>query len=95
MKLEWTDNHGQIGACWFVYAMFCVDLDRPLYIGMTQEPIKRLSVHRDKKVWWCAVDRIVLTTYETEAEARAGERDYIRRANPIHNIERYEIEASA
>ncbi|BCI54979.1 hypothetical protein NIIDNTM18_42570 [Mycolicibacterium litorale] len=73
---------------WYVYTMFGVS--RPaLYIGMTGHLYRRLAQHARSKPWWTEVDHIIVGLAESREAAHEWERRYIRRANPVYNLERY------
>lgn len=65
----------------------CLDADgRLLYVGMTEQPRRRLRVHELTKSWWPKVGLITLEEYRTREEAAAAEREAILGEAPAFNI---------
>lgn len=56
-----------------------------LYVGVTNDPVRRWDQHADAKEWWPQVARKTIEWFEGRAEALAAERTAIRSENPIHN----------
>lgn len=68
----------------------------PLYIGRTNNPMRRIEEHRRSKPWITEAERIDLEWFSADAIAEA-EREAIRREQPIYNIQhnRLRIEVTA
>lgn len=60
--------------------------DQLLYVGITNDPPRRFSKHRDDKAWWTGVARIDLEMHQTRHELAAAERAAIESERPLHNI---------
>lgn len=57
-----------------------------LYVGITNDPPRRFSKHRDEKDWWLSVARIEMEQYSSRDELAAAERTAIANEQPLHNI---------
>lgn len=57
-----------------------------LYVGITCKLGRRFSQHRHEKPWWSQVAGVMLSYYDSQAEAEEAETAAIRSENPLHNI---------
>jgi predicted GIY-YIG superfamily endonuclease len=57
-----------------------------LYVGMTNNPSKRLRRHRSEKWWWVEIANIQLQHFSNRYDLRAAELEAIRSEKPIYNI---------
>ena len=70
---------------YYVYRAYSRDGEL-LYIGQTNEPITRFSLHEDRTHWWPSVHHVeVSRPLQTRQEAKAAEAAEIRRHNPPRN----------
>lgn len=60
--------------------------DELLYVGITNNPARRFSKHRDEKEWWLGVTRIEIQHFESREALAVAEREAIKTEKPIHNI---------
>jgi predicted GIY-YIG superfamily endonuclease len=67
-----------------VYRLYACD-GTLLYVGITNDPMRRWKQHADTKDWWPEVDHLVLVPFETADTARYMERWIIRSERPIYN----------
>ena len=68
----------------------CFDADgRLLYVGATSGFDARQKVHAKDSAWFPHVARWDRTIFKDRASMLFGEREAIRRENPIHNGKRY------
>ena len=67
-----------------LYRIFNADGDL-LYIGISFDALTRLAQHRGKS-WFPEHPKVVVQTFDTEAEAKAAERTAIKTEHPKHNI---------
>lgn len=56
-----------------------------LYIGITNNPLRRFSQHRKDKEWWADVANISQQSFESEDALKAAEKKAIQRENPRYN----------
>lgn len=59
---------------------------RPLYVGSTDDLLRRLREHRSRKDWWVEVTRAWVDTYTDPDRAVAAEYKAIKRYRPVHNV---------
>lgn len=78
-KLANIDGH------WFTYLIFSDRSRTPLYIGRTGNIYRRLCQHT-RKTWWPLVDKIIVDSHESAAEAAADEEHRITYYRPMFNI---------
>lgn len=57
-----------------------------LYVGITNNPPRRFSKHRDEKSWWRNVARIEMEQFESREQLAAAERRAISDEAPAHNV---------
>lgn len=57
-----------------------------LYIGITNNPDRRMEQHASTKPWWDEVRYGHLEVYRTRAQALAAERTAIRQERPLYNL---------
>jgi len=67
-----------------VYRFFDSD-GRLLYVGMSNQPIRRWYSHTERP-WWRCASMYEITWYDTGEDAAAAEMLAIRSENPLHNI---------
>ena len=73
------------------YVYRCYDMDGVLlYIGCTNQPVYRLSGHRNGP-WGDQIDRIRFTVFPNRRKALDVERAAIWNENPIHNVRRLRL----
>jgi hypothetical protein len=94
----WTGGVDQIEttAARFAFAPYTGDLNglyrlyacdgSLLYIGITNDPLRRWRQHASDKEWWYEVDVITLTPFGTLDTARLVERQAIRGERPCYNV---------
>lgn len=58
-----------------------------LYVGVTNDPLRRWKQHAATKDWWPEVDLIVLVPFGSAATARHVERQAIRDERPTYNVQ--------
>ncbi len=68
-----------------LYRFFAHD-DTLLYVGITNNPARRFSKHKDEKEWWLDVARIDLEQFASREELLDAERQAIQDERPLHNI---------
>lgn len=73
------------GALTGVYRFFACD-GSLLYVGVTNNPIRRWTQHSTTKDWWVEVDHIVLVPFGDVRDARIMERRIIRDESPTYNV---------
>lgn len=73
---------------WFVYTMHESQrrISVPLYVGMTGDLYRRLSIHRRDRVWWPLVGDIVLERFASKQDAAEAEELRIHKLRPLFNI---------
>lgn len=73
------------------------DLGRLLYVGISTDPLRRLSQHRDGKEWWPRVRRVEVQHLDTDDRviAECIEREAIRVEKPIYNLAGSPVRESA
>lgn len=59
--------------------------DELLYVGITNNPARRFSKHKDEKAWWLDVSRIELEQHDSRDELLAAERQAVMDERPLHN----------
>lgn len=67
---------------------FYGDTGQLLYVGITQDPGKRLAQHTATKNWWTSVRGISIDWYSSRADAAAAERRAITVERPLMNVQR-------
>jgi hypothetical protein len=67
-----------------LYRHFSSDGDL-LYVGVSCNPIQRLSQHIAKSDWWNEIATVTIEKFETRALARAAEVEAIRSERPMLN----------
>ncbi len=65
-----------------------------LYVGITNNPGRRFSKHRDDKDWWLDVARIDMEQYPSREALNAAEQRAIQNERPLHNI-KHNLQAMA
>jgi hypothetical protein len=68
-----------------VYRLFACD-GSLLYVGITNNPLRRWTQHATSKDWWPEVDHIALVPFGSARDARIMERQIIRHENPVYNV---------
>lgn len=69
-----------------VYRLYACD-GTLLYIGVTNDPLRRWKQHAATKSWWTEVDHIVLIPFGSATSARYMERQIIRSESPLYNVQ--------
>lgn len=59
-----------------------------LYIGITNDPPRRLGEHQGGKDWWEQVAGITVEWHDNREDALAAEARAIHIENPLHNVQR-------
>lgn len=67
---------------------FYGDTGQLLYVGITQDPGKRLAQHTATKNWWTSVRGISIDWYSSRDDAAAAERRAITVERPLMNVQR-------
>ena len=57
-----------------------------LYVGITNNPSKRLRRHRSEKTWWLEIANIRLQHFSNRYDLQAAELEAIRSEKPIYNV---------
>lgn len=57
-----------------------------LYVGITNDPPRRMKRHSEKKSWWPKVRGLTFDWYPDRSSVLAAEKRAIRIENPLHNI---------
>lgn len=70
----------------FLYRMYDED-GVLLYVGISRQPLARLTQHEDMKSWWARVVNISLEKFPTRQEALAAEADAITAEEPVYNVQ--------
>ena len=71
---------------YFIYRLYSSS-DELLYIGITNDPTRRMRHHRSHSGWYSGVARQDIRNLNcSKVEAEAIERDAINKENPIHNV---------
>ncbi len=78
-----------IGAEHVLYRLYDAD-DGLLYVGITNQWVRRESEHSRDKAWWSEVHRISHEVYPDRPTAMAAEKAAIRSERPVFNRARYE-----
>lgn len=79
----WLRTRGERTA---VYWLWGADRRRPVYIGMTNDVIRRMRQHADRSGWWpLVVGPPTVRWYRSRQAAAVAERDAIYRDRPLHN----------
>lgn len=68
-----------------VYRLFADD-DALLYVGVTNNVVRRRGQHRKDKPWWPQVTRQTVEWHPDRATAEAAETTAIQAERPVHNI---------
>lgn len=58
-----------------------------LYVGITNDPPRRMKRHSEKKNWWPKVRGMTFDWYPDRPSVMAAEKRAIRIENPLHNIQ--------
>ena len=58
-----------------------------LYVGITNDPPRRMKQHTDTKTWWSQVRGMTVDWYPDRASVLAAEKRAINVENPLHNIQ--------
>lgn len=74
-----------VGYPCFTY-MFYDDHHALLYVGITNDPKRRLYQHARNKPWFEEINRVNLAAFRSETEAMAAEACLIKSMQPLHNI---------
>lgn len=61
---------------------------RLLYVGITNDPGRRIQQHIDASKWWRSVRRVEIETFASRHAALLAEEAAIWRERPVHNIKR-------
>lgn len=69
-----------------VYRLYACD-GTLLYVGVTNDPLRRWWQHAATKSWWSEVDHLVLVPFGSATAARHMERQIIRDESPLYNIQ--------
>jgi predicted GIY-YIG superfamily endonuclease len=70
---------------WFLYRQFDAD-GTLLYVGETDNPLRREAGHRSCSPWWPDVARTVVVECENYWSARSQELAAIRTERPLYNV---------
>lgn len=81
-----NEHHGGYVTKHALYRFFD-DAGQLLYVGITNDPPRRMSQHADSKPWWPQVRGMTVDWYDTRAMVAAAERRAIRVENPLNNIQ--------
>lgn len=57
-----------------------------LYVGETNDPMRRWREHQQTKPWFCEVVTFTRESFPTRETAKAAEADAIKTENPKYNI---------
>lgn len=69
-----------------VYRLYACD-GTLLYVGVTNDPIRRWKQHAAERPWWSEVDHLALVPFGSAASARYMERQIIRSERPLYNVQ--------
>lgn len=75
-----------------VYWLYAAD-GSLLYVGLSRNPLGRVSQHRSKRAWGALIDHYEVEWYPNREAAKAAERLAIHYDNPIHNLVRPAMDA--
>lgn len=82
-------NSGELAAYgtepYFLYRFYDED-DTLLYIGITNDPERRLYQHTAQKPWADDIARTEYAVFANKTEAAAAEAALIKELSPLHNI---------
>ena len=82
-------NSGELAAYgtepYFLYRFYDED-DTLLYIGITNDPERRLYQHTAQKPWADDIARTEYAVFANKTEATAAEAALIKQLSPLHNI---------
>lgn len=68
-----------------LYRFYAAD-DSLLYVGITNNPARRFSKHRDEKDWWLDVTRIEMEQFDSREALLSAEKVAIKTESPALNI---------
>ena len=57
-----------------------------LYVGISINPVYRLSQHKNTAPWFDLIDRIEIETYDNTQQAREIEKVAIQQESPLYNV---------
>lgn len=69
----------------YVYKLYGRLSGRLLYVGMTNDLLRRIGEHKRKRDWWCYIGRIDFDEFPNEWSARIAENKLIRIEKPLYN----------
>lgn len=69
-----------------LYRFFGAD-DELLYIGITNNPSRRMDQHSQGKPWWTEVVTVRMEVHPSRSAVLDAERIAIARERPLHNIQ--------
>lgn len=67
-----------------LYRFFDAD-DRLLYVGISDQPIRRWAGHTERR-WWREARTCTVQWYGSRHEAAAAEKHAITHEDPVHNV---------
>lgn len=65
-----------------------------LYVGIANDPFRRMAEHRQGKQWWQQVKHLTLEHFPNRKEALTAEREAIKTEHPRYNIQHNERAAT-
>jgi len=66
---------------------FYTDQGQLLYVGITNDPARRIDQHGERKAWWQQVAGMTIEWYPTRSAVLAAERRAVQVENPKHNVQ--------